>query len=116
MHAATDNCGRGHLVGCIDPTAFTLQTLYPIAPTSYAYGNAGRNLLYGPGAATVNFSLFKNFPIHERLKFQFRFETFALFNHTNFSNPASTFGVATFGNITGASGNRNIQFGAKLLF
>ena len=116
VHAPTDNCGRGHLIGCIDATAFTLQNLYPIAPNNFAYGNAGRNLLYGPGSETVNFSIFKNFPIRERLKFQFRFETFAFLNRTNFSNPSSTFGTGTFGNITGASGNRNIQLGAKLLF
>ena len=114
VHAATADCGRGHLVGCIDATAFTVANLYPIAPTNFAYGNAGRNLLYGPGAETVNFSVFKNFPIKERLKFQLRFETFALFNHTNFGNPSSTINTSSFGNITGASGNRNIQIGAKL--
>jgi len=116
VHAATSNCGRDHLVGCIDPTAFTVADLYPISPNNYAYGNAGRNLLHGPGAETVNFSVFKNFPIKERLKFQFRFETFALFNHTNFSNPSSTINTGSFGNITGASGNRNIQLGGKLQF
>jgi len=116
VHAPTDNCGRGHLVACIDPTAFTVADLYPITPTNYAYGNAGRNLLHGPGAETVNLSLFKNFPIRERLKFQFRFETFALFNHTNFGNPSATINTSSFGNITGASGNRNIQLGAKLVW
>ncbi len=116
VHAATSNCGRGHLVGCIDPTAFTVGDLYPIAPTNFAYGNAGRNLLYGPGSETVNFSVFKNFPIKERLQFQFRFETFALFNHTNFGNPASTINTGSFGNITGAGGNRNIQLGGKIQF
>jgi len=64
----------------------------------------------------VNWSLFKNFPIKERLRFQFRFETFALFNHPNFGNPSATLGTSSFGNITGAGGNRNIQFGAKLMF
>ena len=116
VHAPSANCGRGHLVGCIDATAFTVQDLYPITPGNYAYGNAGRNLLHGPGAETVNFSLFKNIPIHERLRFQFRFETFALFNHTNFGNPAATLGTSSFGNITSATGNRNIQLGAKLVF
>jgi len=120
VHAATDDCGRGHLIGCIDSTAFTLADLYPANPTNYAYGNAGRNLLHGPGAETVNFSLFKNFPIKERLRFQLRFETFGLFNHSNFGNPSSTFSTSSFGNITtlntSAPGTRNIQFGGKLTF
>ncbi len=116
VHTPSDNCGRGHLVGCIDATAFTVQDLYPITPTNYAYGSAGRNLLHGPGSETFNLSLFKNFPIKERLKFQFRFETFALFNHANFANPSATLGTSSFGNITSATGNRNIQLGAKLQF
>jgi hypothetical protein len=116
LHTPTDDCGRGHLVGCIDATAFTVNDLYPITPTNYAYGTAGRNLLHGPGAQTVNFSLFKNFPIKERLKFQLRFESFALFNHTNFGNPSATINTSSFGNITGASGNRTIQFAGKLQF
>jgi hypothetical protein len=116
LHTPTDGCGRGDLVGCIDATAFTVADLYPITPTNYAYGNAGRNLLHGPGAETVNFAVFKNFPIKERLKFQIRLETFALFNHTNFSNPSATINTSSFGNITSATGNRNIQLGAKLQF
>ena len=116
VHAPSANCGRGHLVGCIDASAFTVQDLYPINPTNYAYGNAGRNLLHGPGSESVNFSLFKNFPIQERLKLQFRFETFGLFNHTNFGNPSATLGTSSFGNITSAGGNRNIQVAAKLQF
>ena len=116
VHAASDTCGRGHLIGCIDATAFTVSDLYPIVPGNYAYGNAGRNLLHGPGAETVNFSVFKNFPIRERLKFQIRFETFALFNHANFANPSATVNTSAFGNITSATGNRNIQLGAKLQF
>jgi len=50
------------------------------------------------------------------MRFQFRFETFALFNHTNFNNPSAVFGTSSFGNITSATGNRNIQLGAELQF
>ena len=116
LHAPNDTCGRGHLVGCIDASAFTVADLYPAAPTNFAYGNAGRNLLHGPGAETVNFSLFRNFPVRERLKVQLRFETFALFNHTNFGNPSATVNTSSFGNITTATGSRIIQLGAKLQF
>ena len=72
--------------------------------------------MFGPGSQTVNFSVFKNFPIKESFRLQIRMETFGLFNHTNFSNPSSTINTSSFGNITGASGNRNIQIGAKLQF
>lgn len=113
---ATQNCGRGHLTGCIDPTAFSVASLYP-ATQVFAYGNLGRNIFHGPGAETVDWSLFKSFPIKERLKFQIRFETFGLFNHANFANPAATINTSSFGNITGLTGGtRNIQLGAKLTF
>ncbi len=112
---ATENCGRGHLVGCIDPSAFSISGLYP-ATQVFAYGNLGRNIFHGPGSEVVDWSLSKNFPIRERMRFQFRFETFSVFNHTNFGNPSATINTAAFGNITSASGNRTIQFGAKLAF
>ena len=116
---ATQNCGRGHLVGCIDSTAYSIAGLYP-ATTNYAYGNLGRNIFHGPGAETVDFSLMKYFPIKERVKFQFRFEAFSIFNHANFGNPSAGFGAGNFGNITGlngtAPGTRNIQLGGKLQF
>jgi hypothetical protein len=68
----------------------------------------------------VDWSLAKNFRINERAQFQFRFETFGLFNHSNFGNPSATFGTASFGNITGlngpAPGTRNIQLAGKFQF
>lgn len=120
VKTATANCGRGHLIGCIDASAFTVNDLYPIVPTNFAYGNAGRNLVRYDGVETVDFSLFKNFPIKERFKFQFRFESFGLFNHTNFAAPGSTINTSAFGNVTGTNtltpGGRNIQLGGKLMF
>jgi hypothetical protein len=117
VHAASDNCGSGHLIGCIDASAFTIANLYPALPGAYAYGNAGRNLIYGPGITKFDISLFKNFPIHERMKLQFRFEMFNALNHANFSNPAATLTTSSFGNITSTSTPpRNIQLGAKFLF
>ncbi len=108
----SSNCGDGHLSGCISTSAFAL------IPTGvYEYGSAGRNLLHGPPLFDMNFSVFKNFPIKERLKFQLRFEFFNAFNEPNFSNPAVTFGTASFGTISSTSiYNREIQFGGKLQF
>lgn len=108
--AAHIDCGSGHLVGCIDPTAFAL-------PAQYTFGDLGRNTLYRPGLVNLDFSVFKDFPIKERLKFQFRAEMFNFFNHPNFANPGNTFGTSSFGNITSTvTDNRDIQFGGKLIF
>jgi hypothetical protein len=106
----TDNCGDAHLTGCIDAADFA-------APALYTYGNAGRNLLYGPGLYNVDFSLFKEFQILERSRLQFRSEFFNFFNTPAFSNPNSTFGTTSFGTITSTKhDNREIQFALKLLF
>ena len=90
-------------------------------------GNLGRNAIYGPGFSSVDPSLFKDFPIRERLKAQFRMEVFNVFNRTNYANPTTTFNSGSFGvisntrNGSGAPGlgfgePRNIQFAVKLLF
>jgi outer membrane receptor protein involved in Fe transport len=105
----SSNCGDGHLTNCISTAAF--------ATPVYAYGNAGRNLLYGPGLYNIDFSLFKNFRIMERSSLQFRSEFFNLFNTPAFSNPNATLGAANFGTITSTKhDNREIQFALKLMF
>ncbi len=106
----SSNCGDGHLTNCIDASAFAL-------PALYTYGNAGRNLLHGPHLFTSDVSLFKNFPVKERIKLQFRAEFFNFTNSPEFSNPGGTFGTGSFGTISSTSvENRDIQFGLKLAF
>src|SRR5262249_30037406 len=85
-------------------------------PPQGTFGNAGRNILDGPGFQNVNASLVKNTAISERLNLQFRVEAFNLFNHPNFNLPDNFLGSPTFGRISSAKDPRHIQFGLKLLF
>jgi hypothetical protein len=80
------------------------------------YGNTSRNLLNGPSMVNVDFSLFKEFPIREFGKIQFRSEFFNLFNHPNFYNPDNTVGDGTFGQLTSSRDGRVAQFALKYLF
>ncbi len=85
-------------------------------PPAGTFGNAGRNILDGPGFQTVNVGLSKNTSLSERFELQFRTEVFNLFNHPNFNLPDNFLGSPTFGRITSARDPRHIQFGLKLLF
>lgn len=93
-----------------DRTAFAL-------PAVGTYGNAGRNAIIGPPAATTNFGAFKSFPLpgREGLRLQFRSEFFNVFNSVNLGNPNGTFGT-NMGRITSADSARVIQFALKVLF
>ena len=85
-------------------------------PAPGTFGNAGRNILDGPGFQNVNASLMKNTRLTESVNLQFRAEVFNLFNHPNFNLPDNFLGSPTFGRISSARDPRHIQFGLKLLF
>ncbi len=66
------------------------------------FGNVGRNSFQGPGLFTVDVSIFKDFPITESVRAQFRVETYNLSNRYNWSPPGVSLNApASFGLITG---------------
>lgn len=89
-------------------------------------GTAGRNRFYGPGFKNVDFSVFKNIRLMERLKLQFRAEFFNVLNHPNLNAPNflndannSVFdsnGAPLDTAIASAGTSRQIQLGLKLVF
>ncbi|MBM3737307.1 MAG: TonB-dependent receptor [Acidobacteria bacterium] len=79
-------------------------------------GNTSRNMYRGPRSRGVTLSAGKTVQIVERLRLEFRSEFFNAFNMTNFGNPVSILTSPNFGEILGAGGGRDIQFGLKLLF
>ena len=92
-----------------NPAAFAL-------PAPGTFGNAGRNVVEGPGYENFNASLVKNTNFGERYNLQLRAEFFNLFNHPNLDLPDNFFGSPSFGRVTSARDPRHIQFGAKLVF
>jgi hypothetical protein len=79
-------------------------------------GTGRRNQLRAPGAWNVDYSLFKNFDVIERLRLQFRGEFFNLFNHTRLGAPNTTVTSPSFGRITSALDPRIVQLGLKVIF
>lgn len=149
VHKPKSNCStktfiNGNTTSCVDLSAYVL----PVAPQTmdasgknviaynYAYGNTSRNTLHGPGFSYDNFSLFKNFPIHEQMMIQFRGEAQNVFNHPSASNPNVTISAASqsgtapspanlsnFGTVTTVqtlpgelTGARVLQLSGKFIF
>jgi Carboxypeptidase regulatory-like domain len=86
------------------------------APAAGFFGNAGRNLLRGPGINSWDMSLFKTFAASDRVNIQFRAESFNAFNHTNFDVVNTQFGAGNFGQVTSSRTARVVQFGLKVEF
>jgi hypothetical protein len=84
---------------CLGGTAVSLQCFN-------LRGNAGRNILIGPGIRNLDFSVFKNNHIKrisENFNVQFRLEMFNIMNHPNFAPPGAGDGNTDIFDATGAS-------------
>ncbi len=86
------------------------------APAPNSFGNAGRNILIGPGTFNIDFAAHKVFKISERMNLQFRAEFFNFLNHPQFNNPDTGLADSTFGQITTARDPRIVQGALKLVF
>ncbi|AXC12649.1 Oar protein [Acidisarcina polymorpha] len=113
----TDRIGDGHLAHR-GPSLWFNPNDFPV-PTCNCFGNAGKNILEGPGESSLDLSARKFFPITERVSFEFRAEFFNAFNHAVFSQPDPfiTDGPGQTGVITSTVlPQRQIQFAGKLQF
>jgi len=113
----------GHGVGdpYFDPLAFR-------AVTDVRFGNTGRNILRAPGVFNLDGSVFRNFKVKETVSMEFRMEMFGVTNTPQFGTPGATASNMTlnsdgtlralngFGEITSATGERQIRFAAKFIF
>ncbi len=88
-------------------------------PGANRFGNGGRNIVRGPRLTNYDFSLFRNFPIAERVKAEFRAEFYNISNTPHFSNPSTNLNAGNFGEISstlGGYGNREVQLAFRLIF
>ena len=109
--------GPGTVSDFFDTSCFTTTLLASaLANGAPRYGNAGRNILFGPNLRTADIALMKRTKINERFNAQFRAQFFNAINRANLSLPGEYLGSSTFGVIGGARDGRTIQFGLKLEF
>jgi hypothetical protein len=88
-------------------------------PQPYTIGNAGRNILRGPGSQNWDLALLKDFHFTEARYLQFRGEFFNAFNHPNFNVDSPNTNIedkVNGGKIFSAAAPRIMQFALKLYF
>jgi hypothetical protein len=115
----TDRIGNGNL----PPSQRTPNLWFDVndfpVPGCLCFGNAGKNILEGPGEKAADLSIRKVFDITERQKLEFRGEFFNAFNHPTFAMPDEyiTDGPGAAGVITSTVlAQRQIQFALKYRF
>ena len=96
----------------LNPAAFT------IPPKAFgSFGDLGRNSLRADWFRNLDLSLFKEFPINERYRFEFRFEGFNVFNTPTWNPPDQNISDPTFNVVSSTrSVARQLQFGVKFYF
>ena len=126
------NCARPNVIGKPNGKPCMAGTFYnTCAFTSDlvqgTFGDAGRNIVLGPGYQEWDLSILKSFPVREQMRFEFRTDIFNMWNHTNFlTGPtgadgqfepvAVELGTAQMGFPQAARDPRQIQFALKFLF
>jgi hypothetical protein len=97
-------------------------------------GNVERNQFFGPGFKSVDFGIFKDFPLTHKVSFQLRAQAYNLFNTPAFTNPdgdihdgvssglnyttGNAVGFNGFGSINGTrqQSQREMEFAARINF
>jgi hypothetical protein len=98
-------------------SGFTGPAIFSAEPLG-TFGNVHRDPYHGPGINNTNMILAKNFLLsaERNISLQLRMESDNVFNHTQFSNPTSTYGSSALGVVSSAAAGRQSQLAAKIYF
>jgi len=87
-----------------------------VNPADSAFGDAGRNIIEGPGAITFDMSLNRTIPIRESRSLDLRVAANNVFNHVNYATINTVVNSLTYGQVTSAGGMRRLTLQARFRF
>ena len=117
---------RTYTIGGL-PNYYFNPAAFAVAAPGTSTGTASRNMFHGPGINNFDLTLMKDVHFTESKYVELRFETYNLFNHTQFSpfsyQPTNDIGGVVadiadprFGEVIAASSPRVIQIAGKIYF
>ncbi len=86
------------------------------APAAGQYGNAGRNIIIGPGTIVFNMSVAKTIPFHETRSLEFRMTANNVFNHPNYTGVDTNLNSPSFGQVISVGTMRTLLFSSRFRF
>jgi trimeric autotransporter adhesin len=118
------NTVAGQTVALSNPTAlewfntaaFCAPSSSCVNPNGTAFGDAGRNIIAGPGQVTLDMSLNKTITIKESRAFDLRFSANNVFNNVRFTSVNTALNSFTFGEVTGTGSMRRVTMTARFRF
>jgi hypothetical protein len=123
LTGASPYSGAHNVQQYYNPAAFaTPPVVTQVGQSNYAPLGGGNTQVTGPPLHRLDFSLFKAFPVNERMRFEFRAEVFNLSNTPAFSSPGhlNYLNTTTFAQITSTRDSpndpREIQLALKFYF
>jgi hypothetical protein len=115
--------GPVQIFGGIGPGTLYFDKSMFSAPAPNTFGNLGRNVLHAAFIRS-DASIFRRFPIRERMNIEFRAEAFNLTNTPQYNRPVTDFTNSAFGQVISAQGiqsvlvnnSRQLQFSMRFQF
>jgi hypothetical protein len=80
------------------------------------FGDAGRNIITGPGTISVDMGLSRTIQVKEMQSLELRISATNVFNHANFTSIDTTLGSRTFGQVVAVGAMRKAQLTARYRF
>ena len=96
--------------------AFCAPGLDCANPSGTSFGDAGRNIIEGPGSVVFNMTLNRTIPIKDARSLDLRISGNNIFNHVNYAGINTTVNSVTFGEVTSTGGMRRITMQARFRF
>src|SRR5215469_11518982 len=87
-----------------------------VAPARGQFGDAGRNIIEGPGTIEFDMAFSKTIQFKEMQSLELRISAANIFNHANFTGIDTTLGSPTFGQVISAGSMRKMQLIARYRF
>jgi hypothetical protein len=118
------NTVAGQTVALSNPTAlawfntaaFCAPSATCVNPSGTAFGDAGRNIIEGPGQVTLDMAINKTITIRESRALDLRLSAANVFNHVHFTSINTVVNSLTFGEVTGTGSMRRVTMTARFRF